>query len=72
MRRSQLQNILAAPQWKTVEAVAEQVKTRYKTGSKKGADEFETLWNLAKSEGAIEGIEAFFQEIFNEASKSDD
>ena len=71
MRRSQLQKLLSAPEWQTFLALANKVKDRYRTGSKKGQSEFETLWKVAHSEGAVEGIEVLLQEIFSEASKLD-
>lgn len=68
--RSQIRTIIQSPQWKTIEAVANQLKQAWMEENQLRETVEETAMNVAKQQGRIEGINHFIQELYKQ-SQSD-
>lgn len=66
-QRRQLQGLMEDPRWGAVEAFLQDYMMRhFATASKKMANEFDTMWYLAASEGGKDHVLRFFKEMEEE------
>jgi len=54
-----IRNLLEDIRWEAIDKVMEELKMKWRDENCKGANEFETIWNLAFKEGKLAGLEDF-------------
>lgn len=62
-----IKEILDSSKWESFEKVANDLKEKWSTTNLKGANEFETIWNVAYKEGVIAGLTGFIEQLEKEA-----
>ena len=62
-----IKEILDSSKWESFEKVANDLKEKWSTTNLKGANEFETIWNVAYKEGVIAGLTGFIEHLVKEA-----
>ncbi len=63
-----IKQLLQSPSWRVVEQVAEELKDQAKEQVGLRDTEWETIKSVAATEGRIQGINAFIQELYKIAS----
>lgn len=62
-----IKEILDSSKWESFEKVRDEMKVKWEQSSVKGANEFETIWNVAYKEGVIAGLTGFIEQLEKEA-----
>ena len=67
--KSQIRAILSSPSWKTIEQVAETIRSEIKDDSCLRATSVDTIKTVAYNEGKRDGIRDLIQRLYNEISQ---
>lgn len=65
-----LKNLLQSPQWKIVEAVAEEFCNETKQASPLRNTEWDTIRELLRQEGKVEGVKNLLQKLYQYAGEA--
>ena len=66
--RDNIKFFLQDERFNSIIALSKELMDKWGGESCKDDSEFQTIWNLAKKEGKIEGLQAFFSNLDEEAS----
>ena len=66
--KANIKQFLQDERFNSVISLSKELMDKWGGESCKDETEFQTIWNLAKKEGKIEGLKAFFDNLDEEAS----
>ncbi len=61
--KSVAQQMLEGPQFELLSQLQKQLQNEWQEKKKRGENEFETIWNVASSEGRVEGLQILFRKL---------
>lgn len=61
--RAKLKRLVEHQDWEAIHAFAGYTKDRWHNETVKEEDQFNTVWNMAKKEGKVEGLTKFLEDV---------